>query len=225
MRIIILDTEQEKLDSLEAMILKADPDANIRKYLSPDDLFSEVRSINPDVAFLRIEMEPVNGLMIGRMFSGMFPKINLIFLTTGEQFAAEALRLRASGYLTGHISEQDVEAELRELRYPPHPDQPLQVSGGNGIYVGEDLIPFKYSKTRELLAYLIRNKGSVYSTASLEQILWPEDKKSHRSYLRNIITDLSSALDAAGCKDILIRRRGWIGIKENALQEVAKMAG
>ena len=225
MRILLLDTEQERLDSLEAMILKADPDAKIRKYLNLDDLFSAVRSINPDVAFLRIEMEPLNGLMIGRMLSGVFPQINLIFLAQGEQFAAEAMKLRASGYLTGEVTEQDVNAELGKLRYPPCADSTVRISSGHEIFAGDELIPFKYSKTRELLAYLIQNKGRVYSTAELEKILWPEEKKSHHSYFRNIISDLSSALKAAGCKDILIRRRGWIGIKENAVQEVAKMAG
>ena len=76
-----------------------------------------------------------------------------------------------------------------------------------------------------LAKHLIRKKGSVFSTAELEQILWPGEMKSHRSYLQNVISDLSSALKGAGCKDILIRRRGWIGIKEDAVQEVAKMAG
>lgn len=225
MRILILDTEQERLDSLEAMILKAEPDAKVRKFRDSGDLFSAVRGLEPDTAFLRVEMEPPDGLMIGKMLSGMFPRINLIFMAYGEQFAAEALKLHASGYLTGQIGEKDVEAELRGLRYPPCPDIPVRVSGGNGIYAGDELILFKYSKTRELLEHLIREKGNVCSTAELEQILWKGEGKSHRSYLQNIISDLSSALKAAGCKDILIRRRGWIGIKENAVQEVAKMAG
>jgi len=225
MRIIILDTEQERLDSLETMILRTERHAEIRKYLDPDSLFSEVRSMNPDIAFLRIEMEPPDGLIIGRMLSGMFPRVNLIFMAQGEQFAAEALKLRASGYLTGPISEENVAAELRGLRYPPQSDNPIRFSDGNEIYAGKELIPFKYSKTRELLEHLIRKKGSVFSTAELEQILWPGEMKSHRSYLQNVISDLSSALKGAGCKDILIRRRGWIGIKEDAVQEVAKMAG
>ena len=225
MWIILLDTEQERLDRLEDLILEADTHAEIRKYLNSDDLFSAVREMEPDVAFLRVEMTPLNGIMIGRILTGMFPRINLIFVSKGKEFAAEALKLHASGYLMDQVREQDVKEELTGLRYPIGADTSVRASRGNGIYVGNELALFKYRKTFVLLEYLFRNKGRMCSTADIERMFWPEEERCHRSYLQNIITDLSSALEAAGCRDILIRRRGWIGVKENAVLEVAKMAG
>ena len=44
-------------------------------------------------------------------------------------------------------------------------------------------------------------------------ILWGDDDPSaHRSYLSNLLADLSKTLKDTGCENVLIKRRGQIGI-------------
>ena len=220
MKVIILDRDNQKLEFLKSAVLKARPDASVRLFQDTDRLLEAVRDLVPDVAFLRIEMEPLNGIILGRVLSGMFPKLNLIFMADSNQYAADAIKLRPSGYLSEPITEEIIGEELSRLRYEPDPKTRIKLLENQEVMAGEKILDFKYSKTRTLMKYLIVRNGTVFSTDEIEQYLWQGDR-NHKSYLRNILADLSSSLKAAGCEDVLIRRRGRIGINMNVVRKEA----
>ena len=217
---IILDRDNQKLEFLKSAVLKARPDASVRLFQDTDRLLEAVRDLVPDVAFLRIEMEPLNGIILGRVLSGMFPKLNLIFMADSNQYAADAIKLRPSGYLSEPITEEIIGEELSRLRYEPGRQARIKVLENQEVMAGEKILDFKYSKTRTLMKYLIVRNGTVFSTDEIEQYLWQGDR-THKSYLRNILADLSSSLKAAGCEDVLIRRRGQVGINMNVVRKEA----
>ena len=218
MKVIILDRDNQKLEFLKSAVLKARPDASVRLFQDTDRLLEAVRDLVPDVAFLRIEMEPLNGIILGRVLSGMFPKLNLIFMADSNQYAADAIKLRPSGYLSEPITEEIIGEELSRLRYEPDPKTRIKLLENQEVMAGEKILDFKYSKTRTLMKYLIVRNGTVFSTDEIEQYLWQGDR-NHKSYLRNILADLSSSLKAAGCEDVLIRRRGQVGINMNVVRK------
>ena len=220
MKVIILDRDNQKLEFLKTAVLKARPDASVRLFQDTDRLLEAVRDLVPDVAFLRIEMEPLNGIILGRVLSGMFPKLNLIFMADSNQYAADAIKLRPSGYLSEPITEEIIGEELSRLRYEPDPKTRIKLLENQEVMAGEKILDFKYSKTRTLMKYLIVRNGTVFSTDEIEQYLWQGDR-NHKSYLRNILADLSSSLKAAGCEDVLIRRRGQVGINMNVVRKEA----
>ena len=220
MKVIILDRDNQKLEFLKSAVLKARPDASVRLFQDTDRLLEAVRDLVPDVAFLRIEMEPLNGIILGRVLSGMFPKLNLIFMADSNQYAADAIKLRPSGYLSEPITEEIIGEELSRLRYEPDPKTRIKLLENQEVMAGEKILDFKYSKTRTLMKYLIVWNGTVFSTDEIEQYLWQGDR-NHKSYLRNILADLSSSLKAAGCEDVLIRRRGQVGINMNVVRKEA----
>ena len=190
---IILDRDNQKLEFLKSAVLKARPDASVRLFQDTDRLLEAVRDLVPDVAFLRIEMEPLNGIILGRVLSGMFPKLNLIFMADSNQYAADAIKLRPSGYLSEPITEEIIGEELSRLRYEPDPKTRIKLLENQEVMAGEKILDFKYSKTRTLMKYLIVRNGTVFSTDEIEQYLWQGDR-NHKSYLRNILADLSSSL-------------------------------
>jgi len=220
MKVIILDRDNQKLEFLKSAVLKARPDASVRLFQDTDRLLEAVRDLVPDVAFLRIEMEPLNGIILGRVLSGLFPKLNLIFMADSNQYAADAIKLRPSGYLSEPITEEIIGEELSRLRYEPGRQARIKVLENQEVMAGEKILDFKYSKTRTLMKYLIVRNGTVFSTDEIEQYLWQGDR-THKSYLRNILADLSSSLKAAGCEDVLIRRRGQVGINMNVVRKEA----
>ena len=220
MKVIILDRDNQKLEFLKSAVLKARPDASVRLFQDTDRLLEAVRDLVPDVAFLRIEMEPLNGIILGRVLSGLFPKLNLIFMADSNQYAADAIKLRPSGYLSEPITEEIIGEELSRLRYEPDPKTRIKLLENQEVMAGEKILDFKYSKTRTLMKYLIVRNGTVFSTDEIEQYLWQGDR-NHKSYLRNILADLSSSLKAAGCEDVLIRRRGQVGINMNVVRKEA----
>ncbi len=218
MRIIVLDQDTERREFLKEAILEAKPDAAVSVFQDADELLAGVRSIVPDAAFLRIETEPLDGLILGRVLTGMFPRINLIFMAGSDDYTAEALRLRPSGYLKEPITSEAVREELCSLRYEPGPVPKIKVLENQEVLSGDRPLSFKYSKTRALMNYLVGRDGEVCSTDDIEKYLWSESDKSHKSYLQNILADLSSSLKAAGCEDVLIRRRGQIGINMDVVR-------
>ena len=220
MKVTVLDRDNQKLEFLKSAVLKARPDASVRLFQDTDRLLEAVRDLVPDVAFLRIEMEPLNGIILGRVLSGMFPKLNLIFMADSNQYAADAIKLRPSGYLSEPITEEIIGEELSRLRYEPGRRARIKVLENQEVMTGEKILDFKYSKTRTLMNYLIVRNGTVFSTDEIEQYLWQGDR-NHKSYLRNILADLSSSLKAAGCEDVLIRRRGQVGINMNVVRKEA----
>ena len=220
MKVIVLDRDNQKLEFLKSAVLKARPDASVRLFQDTDRLLEAVRDLVPDVAFLRVEMEPLNGIILGRVLSGLFPKLNLIFMADSNQYAADAIKLRPSGYLSEPITEEIIGEELSRLRYEPGRQARIKVLENQEVMAGEKILDFKYSKTRTLMKYLIVRNGTVFSTDEIEQYLWQGDR-NHKSYLRNILADLSSSLKAAGCEDVLIRRRGQVGINMNVVRKEA----
>ena len=220
MKVTVLDRDNQKLEFLKSAVLKARPDASVRLFQDTDRLLEAVRDLVPDVAFLRIEMEPLNGIILGRVLSGLFPKLNLIFMADSNQYAADAIKLRPSGYLSEPITEEIIGEELSRLRYEPGRRARIKVLENQEVMTGEKILDFKYSKTRTLMNYLIVRNGTVFSTDEIEQYLWQGDR-NHKSYLRNILADLSSSLKAAGCEDVLIRRRGQVGINMNVVRKEA----
>ena len=220
MKVTVLDRDNQKLEFLKSAVLKARPDASVRLFQDTDRFLEAVRDLVPDVAFLRIEMEPLNGLTLGQVLSGMFPRVNLFFMADNCQFAADAIKLRPSGYLSEPITEEIIGEELSRLRYEPGPKTRIKLLENQEVMAGEKILDFKYSKTRTLMKYLIVRNGTVFSTDEIEQYLWQGDR-NHKSYLRNILADLLSSLKAAGCEDVLIQRRGQVGINMNVVRKEA----
>lgn len=215
MKILIVDENRKDLEELYGCIRKACEDAEILRFDKASDAVAALRGIDPDVAFLRIEMESMSGLMIAEVMKCMFPAVNLILVSDNGDHYADAFRLRVSGYLRLPVTVEMVREELSSLRYRKKTGKTdaLQIVGESDIYASGRPVRFKYNKTRELVQYLIGLDGKTCSTEDLPEVLWNEYGDRHRSYLRNILADLSNAMKAAGCENLLIRRRGRVGIR------------
>ena len=65
-------------------------------------------------------------------------------------------------------------------------------------------VKFRYAKSKELFAYLVDREGAAVNVNELNAVLWEED---HKSYCRNLISDIASTLKAVGADDVFIKRR------------------
>ena len=173
----------------------------------------------PEVAFLDIEMPGMNGLILARHIKEEInPKTNIIFTTGFNEHIEEAFtRLRASGYLMKPITVEMVLTELDNLRYPVRLKGEnrirIRTFGAFEIYVDDIPVNFYYGKTKELCAYRIDHGGRC-PVAELRENLWEQGDEvaDHRSYLQNMISDLTGVLDEYGLKEVILRKYGLIGI-------------
>ena len=78
---------------------------------------------------------------------------------------------------------------------------------------------FQRRKTKELLAFLIDQRGATCRAEEIGAVLWEDEadlgKTKHQ--LRNLVSDLRQALEKIGMGDLLIRKSGILAIHAEQL--------
>ena len=149
----------------------------------------------------------MNGIQLAKKLKKANPSIKIIFVTAYQEYALDAYRIHASGYVTKPVNESKIREEINEL------DSVIDLKSNNKIqikcfgnfevfYNGEPL-RFSYKKSKEAFAYLVDREGSAINVNELNAVLWEED---HPSYLRNLIADIQNTLKSVDADDVFIKR-------------------
>lgn len=210
MRVLLVDDEELGLIRLKNAVEKVLPkETEIISYTNPVKAFEENSDKSIDVAFLDIEMPVLNGITLAKKLKTVNPKINIIFVTAYSEYALDAYKMHASGYVTKPVNEEKVRAELDGLRYPVEvtATKKLQVKcfGNFEVFVKGKPLKFKYAKSKELFAYLIDREGAAVNINELNAVLW--ENEGHKSYCRNLIADIKETLKSVNASDVFIKRR------------------
>ena len=213
MKIIAVDDERIALEGLLDVIREAAPDAQLNGFEYPEDALDFVDANDCNIAFLDVEMSEMSGVELAEQLKLRNPDINIIFATGFEEYRKEAYDLHASGYLTKPITAEKVRKELCDLRRPIPKRRRMRVQtfGNFEAYIDGMPIAFKYTKTKELLAYLVDRKGALCTSAELQAVIF-EDDSGHESYMKSLRRDLLETLEAAGCGNIIAQQRGKLGV-------------
>ena len=213
MKIIAVDDEWIALEGLMDVISEAAPDAELNGFEYPEDALDFVDEHDCNIAFLDVEMAGMSGVELAEQLKLRNPDINIIFATGFEEYRKEAYDLHASGYLTKPITVEKVKRELGDLRRPIPKRRRMRVQtfGNFEAYIDGMPIAFKYSKTKELLAYLVDRKGALCTSGELQAVLF-EDGVAHESYMKSLRRDLLETLEAIGCGNVIAQQRGKLGV-------------
>lgn len=217
MRVIAADDEKIALEGLMSVILEVLPGSDIHGFKNASDVLAFAQQNNCDLAFLDIEMRGMNGIVLAKKLKWLNPNMNIIFTTGYSEYAPDAFALHASGYVMKPITVDKIKEEINYLRHPIiETKNKLKVKtfGNFECYIDNSPLEFRYNKTRELLAYLIDRNGALSTNGEIMAILWEDQAKTNSlsSYLRNLYSDLTHVLEEHGCYDIIVKRKGRIGI-------------
>lgn len=209
MTVLLVDDEELQLLRLQNEVKKVlGGQWEYLAFTNPVEALAAAAEKSVDVAFLDIEMPVISGIGLAKKLKERNPQVNVIFVTAYQDYALDAYRLHASGYVTKPVTEGKVREELGNLRSPvPLPKaKPLQVKcfGNFEVFAHGQPVKFQYSKSKELLAYLVDREGAAVTVGELNAVLWEED---HSSYLRNLIADVQTTLKAVGAGGVFIKRR------------------
>ena len=214
-RILIVDDEQIIRDGAARIVAQCMPGAELVVCGTPTEALDEAEKQSFDVAFLDIEMPGMSGVDLAKMIKKVSPDTNIIFSTAYQQYAGEAFSLHASGYINKPLTIDKVSAELENLRHPINEtdDKGLRVQAFGNFEVFYDGQPlrFKYSKTKELLAYLIDRNCAVVNIGEIKATLWDDDE-DRSSYIKQLRKDLVDTLKDVGAGDAIVVMRGGIGV-------------
>ena len=214
MIIFAVDDEPSALKLLCRAIEEAEPEAEIYDYKNArDTLEAAEQGLIPDIAFLDIDMPGINGIALAKRLKLFNSDLNVIFTTGYEEYALDAWKVRANGYLLKPIIAGDIAEELKNLNKTKTEATEnrvrFQTFGNFEVYIDNKPVIFERIKTKEYLAYLV-DRGTLCTNAEIAAALWDNEIKG--DYIRILRKDLSDTLRAAGCEDILLLSRGKQGI-------------
>ena len=217
MRIIAVDDEELALERLMTAIQQAAPEAELHGFFYPEDALAFLQNNGCDVAFLDVEMADISGVELARKLKEKNPDVNIIFATGFSRYREAAFDLHASGYLTKPITTDKVRKELAELRRPVAKAKRMRVQtfGNFEVYVDGRPLEFRYSRTKEMLAYLVDRQGALCTVGGVQAVLF-EDETGHESYMKSLRQDLQVTLDEAGCGGVLVKQWGKLAVQTSA---------
>ena len=220
MRIIALDDKPLQRRALVSAIQEASPDSQVTACASAEEVLALPDLAAYDVAFVDIDMPGMDGVELARALRSTHPQLNIVFATAFSRFMPDAFELHSSGYLMKPITAEKVRAELDDLRRPPaasseEPGLFVRCFGDFEVFVNGEHVAFGRKKTKELLAYLVDRRCAMCTMTDIEAVFWGDGagKGSQKSLLRTLVADLRSTLEAAGFPDVVVRRRGEIGVR------------
>lgn len=213
MTIVAVDDEKIALEALSNAIREAAPEAELHSFRWSEDVLAFAEETRIDVAFLDVEMAVTSGVQLAQRLTLYQPQINIIFATGFGQYRDSAFDLHASGYLIKPITAEKVRVELAHLRYPVHGKKRVQVQtfGNFDVFLDGRPVKFKYSKTKELFAYLVDRKGAMCTVGEMMSVLFEEDQ-GHETYFKSLRRDLLDTLEAADGENVISQQRGRLGV-------------
>ena len=121
MQIVCVDDHPIMLKGLEQNIKQLLPDAIINIFERSDEAYDFVKKNNCDILFSEIEMCSGDGITLANRIKSINPEVNIIFLTVCDEreHAREVLRIKPSGYIVKPASIEQLDVELKNLRYNP----------------------------------------------------------------------------------------------------------
>lgn len=224
MRILCLDDEQLALQMLEMCVQKVKPDADVYAFDDQDELLDDAAKNGCDVAFLDIHMRGMTGVEVAKKLKDINPKMNIIFVTGFSEYKADAMDMRASGYIMKPVTKEEVARELEDLRFPiiPKNDALLRVQcfGNFDVFTPDGTpVHFERSKSKEIFAYLVHRHGSSCTTREIAAALFedePYDKKQ-QSYLQILISAMVKSLKKIGAEKAINKSYNAISVNPAVL--------
>ncbi len=224
MTILTVDDHPESLKQISRFASTFRPDAEYLSFESSLEALAAARETEISVAFLRAQMPELNGIDLGQYLKELYPSVNLIFISENQDHCGDALALHASGFMLGKVTREGIRYEMEDLRYPEMQKKQkrvfAQTFGNFEFFVDGVPVSFKYSRTKELVALLVNNRGSQTTNGEIIASLWEDDgdpeKKS--SYLGNLRQDLQNTMAQYKLQGILLKQRGSLAIATNQIE-------
>ena len=219
MKIIAVDDEKIALDALSSAIKAVVAEDEVISFRYPEDALEYVKDNFCDIAFLDIEMAGMSGVELADELIKYNSEINIVFCTGYGNYRDKAFELHASGYLMKPITPEKVKRELENLRRPIFEKKRLKVQtfGNFEVYIDGKPLSFKYRRTKELLAYLVDRVGALCTVGEIIGILF-EDEGGRDDYFQKIRRDLLSTLQEVGCENVIVHKRGMLGVVISEIQ-------
>lgn len=223
-RIIVVDDEMLALKRFEHIVQKENRVKLVETFSDGLEALEFIKENTIDIAFLDIEMPEINGLELANRMLEVDPYINIMFVTAYDQYALEAFKAHAIGYM---LKPLDITAFSEQISQFAKTKEPRKLDAhtstaatkskklivrflGQSLCYDEDTpntpITFRTAKAYELFALLVHHYKTPLSKFTILDVLFPEadyDKANKLFYVT--CSYLRSAFSKLDYPDMLLR--------------------
>lgn len=203
-KVLIADDEEHVCSEMRYIISQDKRFEIASVCVAGDEAMDAICTIKPDIVFLDINMPKLNGIQLGRYLKASKHPPYLVYITAYSEYAVEAFKVGAKGYLLKPFSETDVQEQLDlALQQISSPVQ-AKVFGNltnvassariaielDGKYqlIEQQLILMAFAQNRSVFLQVgEKSYLSRFSLSELEVRLQPEMFfRCHRNYIVNL---------------------------------------
>ncbi len=230
MNLIAVDDEKLALQQIMRILEEMFPEDCIKGFTDQDEALEYTKKLAEknevlEFAFLDIEMYGMSGIELARQFKEIVPAVKILFVTGHDNYALEAFRLHARGYILKPVTRELIEEEMQNIEGFSEEERNqrkqekkaivVKTFGNFDVYAGDEPLVFSRSKAKELFAFLVDKKGTGVNTAEISSVLW-EDKvydRNLRSQTQTVISQMIRTLKAEGIEDCIIKKWNYLAIE------------
>ena len=176
-----------------------------------------------DIALLDINLPDMNGITLAVHIKEKSPDTAIIFVTGYSEYAVDAFKIHAAGYLMKPVTSETLAAEIDHAVSLYGHTAPVTHSahvsavtfGKFEIFVDNKPVKFARSRSKELLAFLIGRRGGQVSRNELHNILYSDREydRPMQKQLDVMIRSMRDTLIEYGIGDVLVMNRGLLSIR------------
>lgn len=227
MSFLLVDNNLSDLNNLSNIIHKVVPGMEIIAKQSAESVLT-LPALDFDAAFIEIELDPgyMSGLELAAKLKSIRKDVHIIFVTNSTDYYPEAFAVHADSYLLKKVTERDIKREINYIsRNYPAPIKTkgkiyVQTFGGFNIFLDGNIIEFKRTKAKELLALLVDRRGAGVTARESCAALFGDRPYDDivNGYYHVLVHSLVHTLMDAGIRNILIRRKSFLAIKPDTFE-------
>lgn len=116
--VIMVDDNEVILSHSLNVLGEVMPDAAITGFIWPAEAIEYAKTNRVTLAVLDIELGTASGLELCHTLHEINPCTNIVFLTAYPDYALDAWKTEANGFMVKPLTPEDVRKQLTKLRYP-----------------------------------------------------------------------------------------------------------
>ncbi|SFB56455.1 Two-component response regulator, SAPR family, consists of REC, wHTH and BTAD domains [Cohnella sp. OV330] len=218
MKVLIVDDEKAMHLIMKRMLAKIDGVEVVGSFADTASAEAYLRGNAVDLIFIDINMPKESGMAFAQRLRASDRDVKLVFVTSHTEFALAAFDVYAYDFMVKPVVQERLHHTVRramaeasegkgsaESPAIPEPQVRVNCLGRMEIRGAQgELVKWRSSKSAELCAYLVLQRGSLVSRARLiEDIFGGMPRKNAEVYLNTTAYQLRKLLEAIGMKGSL----------------------
>ncbi|WP_409967810.1 response regulator [Bengtsoniella intestinalis] len=197
-------------------------------FFKAGEALDHARSHIVDCAFLDVELGGgENGLDLADQLRKIYPNVEVVFVTAYDHYARDAYRLGGRAYLSKPYDQQELgetvallmrltKAHRKEAEQGKEFKDRVEIKtfGNFDLLVDGRPVAFKNAKAKELLAFLVQQRGGTVNGPQVLMALWEHLEYSGitSTYVRRTVRALREELERLEVGDIFVYKRNCYSI-------------